>query len=56
MEKLYADFELNGKDMFVVTPENNYFRFAHPEYTEAHEDITIIDPMSHKPYIVVFNE
>jgi len=56
MEKLYADFELEGKDMFVVTPEGNYFKFEYPEYSEEHENETIIDPKSHKPYIVVFNE
>lgn len=56
METLYADFELNGDNMFVVTPEGNYFTFESPEFNEDHEDKTIIDPTSHKTYNVVFNE
>jgi hypothetical protein len=54
--KLYADIELNGKDYFVVTPEDNYFNFPAAEFDEKHEDAMIVDPMSHKTYIVVFNE
>ncbi len=55
---LYADFVLDtkSKDMFVVTPEGNRFKFDAPEYTEEHSDVTIVDPWSHKTYVVVFNE
>lgn len=53
---LYADYEINSADMFVITPEGNYFRFDYPEYDETHESVMIIDPMSHKTYNVVFNE
>lgn len=52
--KLYADYELNGNDMFVVTPEGNYFNF--PGYTEDSSPESIIDPKSHKQYTVVFSE
>ena len=51
---IYADFELNSDDMFVVTPEGNYFNFS--GYTEDHVPETIIDPKSHIVYTVVFNE
>ena len=55
---LYADFLPNdtSNDMFVVTPDGNRFKFDAPIYTENHEDITIVDPWSHKTYTVVFNE
>lgn len=56
MTTLYADYELTSDNMFVVTPEGNYFTFEAPEYTEEHEDKLIIDPTSHKTYNVVFNE
>ena len=58
VKTLYADFvtDSNSKDMFVVTPEGNRFQFDHPTYTEEHEEVTIVDPWSHKTYIVVFNE
>jgi hypothetical protein len=52
---LYADFELEGNDMFVVTPEGNYFNFKGDEYNEEHAPETIIDPKSHIMYTVVFN-
>lgn len=56
-EILYADFSLDSdKDMFVITPEGNYFDFPGDMYDETHDDITIIDPKSHKNYIVKFNE
>jgi len=57
-EILYADFEVNGctKDMFVVTPEGNYFNFPSDEYDENHDDVQIVDPKSHKIYTVKFNE
>lgn len=58
IQNLYADFVVEDKsnDMFVITPEGNRFRFNAPEYTEKHEDITIVDPWSHKTYNVIFNE
>ena len=58
VKTLYADFvtDSNSKDMFVVTPEDNRFKFDYPTYTEEHEEVTIVDPWSHKTYIVVFNE
>jgi len=54
---LYADFELNDNnpDMFVVTPEGNYFNFPAKEYNENHDNTQIVDPKSHKIYTVVFN-
>lgn len=55
---LYADFEHRPKknpDMFVLTPEGNYFNFPKTEYDETHEDIQIIDPKSHIVYTVKFN-
>ena len=58
VKTLYADFvtDSNSKDMFVVTPEGNRFKFDYPTYTEEHEEVTIVDPWSHKTYIVIFNE
>jgi hypothetical protein len=56
IEHLYADYELEGNDMFVVTPEGNKFSFSGNSYNENHEPELIIDPDSHKQYIVVFNE
>ena len=58
VKTLYADFvtDSNSKNMFVVTPEGNRFKFDYPTYTEEHEEVTIVDPWSHKTYIVVFNE
>ena len=58
VKTLYADFvtDSNSKDMFVVTPEGNRFKFDYPTYTEEHDEVTIVDPWSHKTYIVVFNE
>lgn len=55
---LYADFELDNakNDMFVVTPEDNYFTFPGDIYDENHEPVSIIDPKSHKAYMVKFNE
>ena len=46
---LYADFELNSatNDMFVVTPEGNYYNFPGDEFTEGHSPIDIIDTKSH---------
>lgn len=55
---IYADFEIESEnnDMFVVTPEGNYFNFPGDSYDENHEDITVIDPKSHKIYVVKFND
>jgi hypothetical protein len=55
---LYADFELDSAnaDMFVVTPEGNYFNFPGSDYNEQHEDISIIDSKSHLQYIVKFKD
>ena len=55
---LYADFELDSEtnDMFVITPEGNYFNFPGNDYNENHEDTTIIDPKSHLIYTVKFND
>mgnify|MGYP006934502657 CR=1 FL=1 len=55
-ETIYADFELDSNDMFVVTPEGNKFTFPHTSYNESHEPEYIIDPTSHKEYRVVFDE
>lgn len=53
---LYADIELDSDDMFVVTPEGNYFNFPADKFNENSSDTTIIDPTSHKLYVVRFNE
>lgn len=53
---LYADYEIDSNDMFVVTPEGNYFNFPAPEYDDTHGPETIIDQKSHKKYTVIFNE
>lgn len=55
---LYADFELENEnnDMFVVTPEDNYFNFPGDIYNEQHEDVSIIDPKSHRQYVVKFKD
>lgn len=55
-EKIYADYELVGNDMFAITPEGNKFTFKGDEYNENHEPEMIIDPTSHKQYTVIFNE
>ena len=53
---LYADFEINGDDMFVITPEGNYFNLPAGSYDESHPNETVIDPESHKVYTVKFGE
>lgn len=55
---LYADFEVGNpnNDMFVVTPEGNYYNFPGDTYDESHEDITVVDTKSHRPYTVKFND
>jgi len=53
---LYADFELKSNDMFVITPDGNYFNFPSPEFNDKHDDVDIVDPRSHKIYKVVFTD
>ena len=56
MTILYADYQIEGDDMFVVTPEGNYFTFESTKYNESSPDTTIVDLDSHKTYTVRFNE
>lgn len=55
---LYADYELDNpnNDMFVITPEGNYFNFPGDDYNENHMDTIIIDPRSHRQYIIKFKD
>jgi len=53
---LYADFELDSDDMFVITPEGNYYNFPSQEYNEHSADLIITDTKSHKRYSVCFSE
>ena len=53
---LYAYFEVDSNDLFVVTPEGNYFSFPCEKYSENSPSEQIIDPKSHKMYTVIFNE
>ena len=53
---LYADFELDSDDMFVITPEGNYYNFPSQEYNEHSQDLIITDTKSHKRYRVCFSE
>lgn len=52
---LYADIELDSDDWFVVTPEGNYFNFPCGS-VDIEKDKSIIDPTSHKIYVVRFND
>lgn len=54
-QTLYADFERESNDMFVITPEGNYFNFPASEYNELHAKVQIVDPKSHKVYNVAFD-
>ena len=56
VDVLYADFEPTGNDLFVVTPEGNYFNFPSSKFNENSEPTQIVDPKSHKIYTVIFNE
>lgn len=55
---LYADYEIDSvtNDMFVITPEGNYYNFPGSSYDETHENIMLVDITSHKKYTIVFNE
>jgi hypothetical protein len=56
IQDIYADFELDSDDMFVVTPEGNKYSFPAPEYNENHDPEIIVDTTSHIQYNVIFNE
>ena len=56
IENIYADYEYNSDDMFVVTPEGNRYTFPAPEYTDKHDPEIIVDTTSHKQYNVIFDE
>ena len=47
IENIYADYEYNSDDMFVVTPEGNRYTFPAPEYTDKHDPEIIVDTTSH---------
>ena len=56
IENIYADYEYDSDDMFVVTPEGNRYTFPAPEYTDKHDPEIIADTTSHKQYNVIFDE
>lgn len=56
IQNIYADFEIDSNDMFVVTPEGNKYSFPAPEYTEKHDPEIIVDTTSHLQYNVIFDE
>ena len=56
IENIYADYEYNSDDMFVVTPEGNRYTFPAPEYTDKHDPEIIVDTKSHIQYNVIFDE
>lgn len=56
IENIYADYEYDSDDMFVVTPEGNRYTFPAPEYTEKHDPEIIVDTTSHIQYNVIFDE
>ena len=56
IENIYADYEYNSDDMFVVTPEGNRYTFPAPEYTDKHDHEIIVDTTSHIQYNVIFDE
>mgnify|MGYP003504667981 CR=1 FL=1 len=56
IQNIYADFEIDSDDMFVVTPEGNKYSFPAPEYTEKHDPEIIVDTTSHLQYNVIFDE
>jgi hypothetical protein len=56
IENIYADYEHDSDDMFVVTPEGNRYTFPAPEYTDKHDPIIIVDTTSHIQYNVIFDE
>ena len=56
IENIYADYEYDSDDMFVVTPEGNRYTFHAPEYTDKHDPEIIVDTTSHIQYNVIFDE
>lgn len=56
IENIYADYEYDSDDMFVVTPEGNRYTFPAPEYTDKHDPEIIVDTTSHVQYNVIFDE
>ena len=56
IENIYADYEYNSDDMFVVTPEGNRYTFPAPEYSDKHDPEIIVDTTSHIQYNVIFDE
>lgn len=56
IENIYADYEYDSDDMFVVTPEGNRYTFPAPEYTDKHYPEIIVDTTSHIQYNVIFDE
>ena len=56
IENIYADYEYDSDDMFVVTPEGNRYTFPAPEYTDKHDAEIIVDTTSHMQYNVIFDE
>ena len=56
IENIYADYEYDSDDMFVVTPEGNRYTFPAPEYTDKHDPEIIVDTTSHIQYNVIFVE
>ena len=56
IENIYADYEHDSDDMFVVTPEGNRYTFPAPEYTDKHDPEIIVDTTSHIEYNVIFDE
>ena len=56
IENIYADYEYDSDDMFVVTPEGNRYTFPAPEYTDKHDPEIIVDTTSHIEYNVIFDE
>ena len=56
IENIYADYEHDSDDMFVVTPEGNRYTFPAPEYTDKHDPEIIVDTTSHMQYNVIFDE
>ena len=56
IENIYADYEYDSDDMFVVTREGNRYTFPAPEYTDKHDPEIIVDTTSHIQYNVIFDE
>ena len=56
IENIYADYEYDSDNMFVVTPEGNRYTFPAPEYTDKHDPEIIVDTTSHIQYNVIFDE